>query len=166
MATTNSPFSLISTKTACLIDTCFSLYIITDAVHQVWCLCIATRSAVSNIQWQYLQHLLPLPRSVSQIGFSHIGSALLLIIHFFIGQFCISYAIFFLMVMLLNTQSYPTLGILQARILKWVAFPFSRGSSQPRDQTQVSNPDLPHCRRILYQLSYKGSPKSESHSFA
>ena len=27
--------------------------------------------------------------------------------------------------------------ILQARILEWVAFPFSRGSSQPRDQTQV-----------------------------
>ena len=29
-------------------------------------------------------------------------------------------------------------GILQARIPEWVAFPFSRGSSQPRDQTQVS----------------------------
>ena len=29
-------------------------------------------------------------------------------------------------------------GILQARILDWVAIPFSRGSSQPRDQTQVS----------------------------
>ena len=29
-------------------------------------------------------------------------------------------------------------GILQARILEWVAFPFSRGSSRPRDQTQVS----------------------------
>ena len=28
--------------------------------------------------------------------------------------------------------------ILQARILEWVAFPFSKGSSQPRDQTQVS----------------------------
>ena len=28
-------------------------------------------------------------------------------------------------------------GILQARILEWVAFPFSRGSSQPRNQTQV-----------------------------
>ena len=28
--------------------------------------------------------------------------------------------------------------ILQARTLEWVAFPFSRGSSQPRDQTQVS----------------------------
>ena len=29
-------------------------------------------------------------------------------------------------------------GILQAKILEWVAVPFSRGSSQPRDQTQVS----------------------------
>ena len=29
-------------------------------------------------------------------------------------------------------------GILRARILEWVAVPFSRGSSQPRDQTQVS----------------------------
>ena len=28
-------------------------------------------------------------------------------------------------------------GILQARTLKWVAFPFSRRSSQPRDPTQV-----------------------------
>ena len=33
----------------------------------------------------------------------------------------------------------PTVhGILQARILEWVAFPFSRESSQPRDRTQVS----------------------------
>ena len=30
-------------------------------------------------------------------------------------------------------------GILRARILEWVAIPFSRGSSQPRDQTQVSH---------------------------
>ena len=30
-------------------------------------------------------------------------------------------------------------GILQARILEWVAFPFSRGFSQPRDWTQVSH---------------------------
>ena len=45
------------------------------------------------------------------------------------------------------TQSCPTLcdpmdytvrGILQARILEWVPFPFSRGSSQPRDRIQVS----------------------------
>ena len=99
-------------------------------------------------------------------------------------------------------QSCPTLcdlmdcivhGILQARILEWVTFPFSRESSQPRDQTQVFciegrfftswttredqeyrsgslsllqhiflaqelNRGLLHCRRILYQLSYQGSP--------
>ena len=30
-------------------------------------------------------------------------------------------------------------GILQARILEWVAIPFSRGSSWPRDQTQFSH---------------------------
>ena len=29
-------------------------------------------------------------------------------------------------------------GTSQARVLEWVAIPFSRGSSQPRDQTQVS----------------------------
>ena len=55
-------------------------------------------------------------------------------------------------VYLLVTQSCPTLcdpvdcsppgssvhGILQAGILEWVAIPFSRGSSWPRDWTQVS----------------------------
>ena len=119
-------------------------------------------------------------------------------------------------------------GILQARILEWVAFPLSRVSSQPRDWTQVSHIaslvaqtvkclstmqetgvqslgwedplekemaihsstiawkipwteepgrlqsmgsqrvghdwatslSLPHCRRILYQLSHKGSPRT------
>ena len=30
-------------------------------------------------------------------------------------------------------------GILQARVLGWVAMPFSKGSSQPRDRTQVSH---------------------------
>ena len=34
---------------------------------------------------------------------------------------------------------YTVHGIIQARILEWVAFPFSRGSSQPRDQTQDSH---------------------------
>ena len=91
-------------------------------------------------------------------------------------------------------MDYTVHGILQARILEGVALPFSRGSSQPRDQTQVSciagrfftswatreakdtgvgglsllqwifpiqksNQDLPHCRWILYQLSYQGSPE-------
>ena len=35
-------------------------------------------------------------------------------------------------------MDYKVHGILQARILERVAFPFSRGSSQPRDGTQVS----------------------------
>ena len=40
---------------------------------------------------------------------------------------------------LCHVQLFNTVhGILQARILEWVAFPFSRGSSQPRDRTQVS----------------------------
>ena len=36
-------------------------------------------------------------------------------------------------------MDYTVRGILQARILEWVAFPFSRGSSQPREWTQVSH---------------------------
>ena len=40
---------------------------------------------------------------------------------------------------LCNPMEYTAHGILQARILEWVVFPFSRGSSQPRDQTQVSH---------------------------
>ena len=89
-------------------------------------------------------------------------------------------------------------GILQARILEWVAFPFSRDLANPGIEprlatlqvdsspaepqgklkntgvgslslpqgiitTQESDQDLLHCRRILYQLSYQGSP-SESES--
>ena len=42
---------------------------------------------------------------------------------------------------LCNCMDYTVHGILQARILEWVAaVPFSRGSSLPRDRTQVS-----HC---------------------
>ena len=47
-------------------------------------------------------------------------------------------------------------GVLQARTLEWVAIPFSRGSSRPRDWTWVS------CvkRQILYHLSHRRSPVS------
>ena len=38
---------------------------------------------------------------------------------------------------------------LQGRILKWVAFPFSRGTFP----THGLNPGLLHCRQILHQLS-------------
>ena len=40
---------------------------------------------------------------------------------------------------LCKSMDYAVHGILQARILEWVAVAFSRGSSQPRDPTQVSN---------------------------
>ena len=94
----------------------------------------------------------------------------------------------------LQADGYTVHGILKARILEWVVFPFFRGSSEPRDRTQIShtagrfflswatgkakntgvgstallqwifltqesNHGLLHCRRILYQLSYQGSPK-------
>ena len=39
---------------------------------------------------------------------------------------------------LCDLMDYTVHGILQARVLEWVAFPVSRGSSQPRDQTQLS----------------------------
>ena len=42
-------------------------------------------------------------------------------------------------VRLCDPMDYTVHGILQSRILEWVAFPFSRGSSQPRDRTQVSH---------------------------
>ena len=39
---------------------------------------------------------------------------------------------------LCNPMGYTVHGILQARVLEWVAFPFFRISSQPRNRTQVS----------------------------
>ena len=39
---------------------------------------------------------------------------------------------------LCDLMDYTAHGILQGRILEWVTIPFSRGSSQPRDWTQVS----------------------------
>ena len=41
-------------------------------------------------------------------------------------------------VWLCDPVDYTIHGVLQARILQWVAFPFSRRSSQSRDRTQVS----------------------------
>ena len=45
-------------------------------------------------------------------------------------------------------------GILQARILEWVAILLFRGSFQP----QGSNLGLLHCRQIFYHLSHQDSP--------
>ena len=59
-------------------------------------------------------------------------------------------------------MDYTVHGILQARILEWVAYPFSSRSSQPRVE-----PRSPHCTWILYCLSHHGSSRileSASHS--
>ena len=53
---------------------------------------------------------------------------------------------------LCEPMEYTVRGILQARRLECIAFPFSMGFSQPRDL------GLLHCRGFLYQLSRKGSP--------
>ena len=39
---------------------------------------------------------------------------------------------------LCNPMEYTVHGILQARIMEWIAFPFTRGSSQPKDWTHIS----------------------------
>ena len=49
-----------------------------------------------------------------------------------------------------NPPGFSVHGILQARILEWVAIPFSRGSSQSRDWTRVSWIG----RRILYCMNH------------
>ena len=40
---------------------------------------------------------------------------------------------------LCGSMDYRVHGILLAGILEWVAFPFSSGSSQPRDGNQISH---------------------------
>ena len=57
-----------------------------------------------------------------------------------------------------DPMDYTVHGILQARILEWVAISFSSASSHPRDRTQVS----PALQADLYQLSYQGSIQSLS----
>ena len=56
---------------------------------------------------------------------------------------------------LCHRMDYTVHEILQATLLEWVAVPFSRGSSQHRNLTHVSQ----HWRQILYQLNHKGSPR-------
>ena len=51
---------------------------------------------------------------------------------------------------LCDPKDYTVHGLLQARILAWVAVHFSRGIFP----TQGWNPGLLNCRRILYQLSH------------
>ena len=55
-----------------------------------------------------------------------------------------------------NSMDYIVHGILQARILEWIAVSFSRGIFPMKGL----NPGLPHCRHILYQLNHQGSSRN------
>ena len=61
-----------------------------------------------------------------------------------------------------SPPGFSVYGILQARILEWVATSSSRGSSRPRDQIRVS------CigRQILLPLSHLGSLQNLRQGFA
>ena len=56
---------------------------------------------------------------------------------------------------LCDPMEYTVHAILQARIPEWLAWPFSRGSSRPRNRTGISY----ITGRFFYQLSYEGSPE-------
>ena len=69
------------------------------------------------------------------IQFSHLsmttGKTIALAIQTFDGK--VKVKVTQLCLTLCDPMDYTVHGILQARILEWVAVPFSRGSSQPRD---------------------------------
>ena len=71
-----------------------------------------------------------------QVLLSYMGRASIKKIHICFYIYCESESCSVLSDTLCNCIVH---GILQARILEWVTFPFSRGSSQPRDRTQVSH---------------------------
>ena len=82
------------------------------------------------VQYCFLHHFTFTPdRSITEHSFCF-GPAASFFLDMKITQSCL---------ILCNPMGYTVHGILQARILEWVAVPFSRGSSQPRDQTQVSH---------------------------
>ena len=72
-----------------------------------------------------------------------------------LGLCCMCVKVAQLCLTLCDPMDYIVHGILQAKILEWVAISSSRGSLQ----TQGWTPGLPHCRQIIYQLSHQGSPR-------
>ena len=61
---------------------------------------------------------------------------------------------------LCDPMDYKVHGILQARILEWVAFPSPGDLPNPGIE-----PRSPHSRQILYQLSHKGSYQIQACSY-
>ena len=53
---------------------------------------------------------------------------------------------------------YTVPGILQARMLEWVAVPFSRGSSQLRNRTRVSCITVSHSSTLAWKIPWMEEP--------
>ena len=70
---------------------------------------------------------------------------------------CFSHIWFFVTLWTVACQALLSMGILQAKILEWIAMPSSRGSSWPRDLTHGS---YVSCigRWVLYHQHHLGSP--------
>ena len=80
----------------------------------------------------------------------------------FHSYFCVEMKVAHLCLTLLDPMDRIVYGILQARILQWVAFPFSRWSSRPRSRTRVSCIEG-NWTMSVYQLNYEGSAQLRTH---
>ena len=106
---------------------------------------IQSSAPLRTICWIFIK---PLPMDVHMQMWTWISVC----IYIFLPTYICVYILSVLCVLCLDAQSCPTLctpwtvalqaplskGVLQTRILKWVVMSSSRGSSQPRDRTQVS----------------------------
>ena len=61
---------------------------------------------------------------------------------------------------LCDSMNYTVHGILQARILEWVALPFSRGSSQSKEESWSSKPRSPMLQADSLPAEPQGKPLS------
>ena len=73
------------------------------------------------------------------ISFNTISSSFIQVVAHIRISFLFKVKVTQLCLTLCDPMDYTVYGILQVRILEWVAIPFSSGSSQPRGQTQVSH---------------------------
>ena len=112
-----------------------------------FCVCVCVCVCVFSL----IYYPVPLFTSVSMFSFSYYYSYFFIFLHVEseVAQSCLTLCD----PMDSSLPDSSVHGLSQARILEWVAISFSRVSSQPRDQTQVS------CivGRRFYHLSHQGS---------
>ena len=112
-------------------------------VSSIWLLWIKLQWILWCILSEELMYTYPLALYLTEKLLSHDGS-IFNVSEVKVAQLCLT---------LWDPMDTTVHGILQARILGWVAVPFSRGSSQPRNWTQIS-----HTAGGFF-TSHKGSPR-------